>query len=807
MWINSILFAAGMLLCQQLAELPSLALLLPPLVMTIAILGYLGWHQPTKPPVTFKPGVISALFLAWGFLWAAVYGHWLLSDRLSPELVKQPLVITGSIDDLPLKKGHNWQFNFRIEHGLLKGEKVQLPKLVRLGWYRTRVELESGQQWRLTVKLKPPTGLRNPGLFDYETWLFSQRIGARGYVIDNAPPDRPADGPLNKKGQSNWLRPVAGFREKVRRALDSFDDYPHATAMIKALTIGDKSSIQFSQWQTFRNLGINHLVAISGLHIGMIATLFYLLSGFLWKRSAWLCTWIPAVKIQAISALFAATFYAAMAGFSIPTQRALVMLLLLLGSQLLLINMQPRRQLAVAFIVLLLWDPMAVISPGFWLSFTAVAAIFMVLQADNTKRPEQYSRSQLLDKMRQLIALQWHISLALVPLQVFYFSQVSLLAPLINLVLIPLFGFVIVPISLLLAAILSIEATQYIFAATWMQTIIHGFLEWLEKLIAVLGRLAQIEGISVSTNQVGWPVFIALIAVVALWFLFRQWWIRVISLLLVFLLLFIPQHQLADGQLRMTVLDVGQGTAVVVEKKDYLFLYDLGPRYGQGKSATSSVVIPYLQNKRIKRIDQLVVSHADSDHAGDFNLLIKQFDVVSFLSGERLKNSQSDYRLCAKGERWQVGKTLFEVLHPKAGNWKAAMSGNNASCVIRISHGGRRILLSGDIERSIEHLLVKTYQHELAADIALVPHHGSLTSSTSSFIRHVSASLVINTSGYLNRYQFPRDSVMQRWQQAGAIFLDTGKQGALQIVLDEAGNLRHLSAEGLDNQRYWHTAR
>lgn len=782
MWINTVLFAAGILLCQQLKFLPhfywSVAVLL--LILFVLALALAAKDR----------AILPLLLFAMGFSWAVVYGHWKLADRIEQELVSQPILLTGSIVELPQHEGQNWRFVFEPESALYQGAPVNMPSRLRLSWYKSEHQPGTAQRWQFLVKLKPPNGLLNPGLFDYESWLFQKDIGARGYIVDSQ---------LNRfLGNSGTLSGFDALRQNIRSSVFSYAEFPAASALVAALTVGDKSRITQKSWNTFRVFGINHLVAISGLHVGMIVMLVYWVSGRIWRLSVRACEWIPAPQAQAITGLAAAFFYAGLAGFTLPTRRALIMIGVLLLARIFLVNMQPFRQLAIAVFIVLLWDPPAIISAGFWLSFMAVTAIFLSLGgktsvARSSSKPA--GNNSLIGKVRELVVMQWSITLMLLPFSLLFFKQVSVVSPLANLLLIPLFSFFVVPVSLLLAFLNEMDFSL-------VRTVFIQFLGILEWLLVYLDKVAVYDWFVFKTAEISTGHFLLLLVPVFLWHLVRLSYHKPLAVILFVTALMIRPPVKPRDQLFVTVPDVGQGTSVLLETAGKVLLYDLGPRYGNGNSATMSVVVPFLRNKGINKIDKLVISHSDSDHAGDLQGFLDVIDVGEIVTGEILDNL-GNYSLCQSGQTWQWQQTDFEFLSP----YKHPVKDNNASCVLRVRHGENSLLLTGDIEQRVERQLLKKDRNKLAATVVLVPHHGSKSSSTAEFVKAIDANVVINTSAYLNRYGFPREEVKQRWLKNGAKFLNTGHTGALELKI--TANAGEISLMTFTDRyaKYWHWPR
>ena len=773
MWNIVIAYTAGIYTCQQLAQLPAAPYSMAAVsLLAAAVIIYRKTSKPYQRQI-----IISLISFLIGLGWAAAHGYWQIQQRIPAELVKQELTIEGTVTGLSEWRGKNLKFDFLIDKAFHNQTLTEFNGKISLTWYKTRIQLKSGQRWRLQVKLKPPVGLLNDGLFDNETRLFAEGYRAIGYVRDST---------HNELLEHQWQFKTLfdQLRYQIRESLNQMP-VTAALAVLKALSLGDKSSIDQEQWLVFRQLGINHLVAISGLHISIVASLVYWMSGYLWRLSAWLCLRLPVVRAQAIFAIMAAFVYAGLAGFSLPTQRALLMLAVVLLSRFLVINLSVNFQLQTALIVVLLFSPMAIIETGFWLSFLAVIAIILSMQG--------YLRNSL---WQRFVLLQMSIALMLIPVQLSTFGSFSLSGPLVNLVLIPVFSVFFVPIGLLLVLLQSIAAD---FTAYFLQLYLLA-LDWLLELI---GQIADddihlFEILQFTQLQ----MLISILALIMFYLPFFRstQWMAVTMMFYVVNLQ--PDTTKTAELLQISLLDVGQGLAVLVQQDKKTLLYDLGPSYGAG-SATSSVVMPYLQKQGIQTINQLVISHSDNDHAGDYGLINRQFKIDEIYSGEpdQLRLNAS-VKHCKKGISWQWQDTRFKFINPVY----RGKSNNNASCVLRIDRGAFSLLLTGDIEALIEDKLIQAAHVDIDVEAVVIPHHGSLSSSTEAFVAAVSPSLVLNSSGFLNRYHFPKAIVKRRWSSAEK-FLDTAQLGQISLFVDAGGDLVDLFGYRQRYRRYWYWPR
>ncbi len=771
MWSSVFAFVAGIWLCQQLADLPDwsqwLYYIACLIVVSILLLKFDNQRRFLKPLWSF----------ALAFFYAAMFGQWQLSQRLPADLIKQDLQVTGVVIGLPRQHGKNLFFDFQVESATHDGEAVDFAGKVSLVWYRNKITPLPGQRWQMSIRLKPPVSTLNHGLYDRERRLFADGYRAVGYVRDKQL--------YQYREDSIWTGRIDAMRFLIQQRLQAIASN-QAMATLRALVIGDKSAIDQDSWTLFRQAGINHLVAISGLHISLISLLFYGLTGVVWRASAFFCQWLPAPKAQAAVAIVAALFYAALAGFALPTQRAVIMIAVVLTYRLLSIKQSLNLQLALALIIVLLFSPIAVIDVSFWLSFLAVFAIVFSLQG--------YLR---LNRWQNLIWLQFSIAIMLLPLQMLTFGELSLIGPVVNLVLIPVFSFIYVPLGLLLSVLITLP-----MQSSWLVAAMNLYLGSLEMVFLLIKQAVDFAGGNLQMPQLNWQHGILLSISVLLFFLPYRRLFKLIAMLLVIVVLQRPPVLQRDDSLYLSLLDVGQGLAVLLKSGDNTLIYDLGPAFG-GKNATRSVVMPMLKNSAVEQLHTVIISHSDKDHAGDFRSLLQSYPVKQVFSGEPGKlNSRLPIKHCRQGDRWRWQQTQFEFLNPAY----SGKGNNNASCVLLIRQGRTAILLTGDIEASMEKQLMQQIA-DLQAAIVVIPHHGSHSSSTPAFVDRVNPEIVLNSSGYLNRYKFPHDQVLQRWTSHSSIFLDTAKVGQIHLEIAAGGSILDLYGERQRNRRYWYWQR
>lgn len=752
-WI-SIAFLCGILLLDQLSVIPSWPWFVVAMMTGLICSRYL--HT-------------ACVWVALGFCWAAVDGAAYLSHILPEELERQDLLVEGRVVSLPDEDSSSTRFLFAVEQSSLPdGEGIDFRGIVKLSWHNHEIRPHGGERWRLKVRLRQPRGFRNPGGFDYERWLFQHDIAARGYVRDSTD---------NHRVAAKGLTPLV-MRQTLRQQIADHAVASPARAVFNALLIGDRSGLSDKEWQLFRATGTSHLIAISGLHIGLVAFMVWMLVEFLWRHTGRLPLLLPSPIAAAWAALLAAASYAMLAGFSIPTQRALLMTAVFSFAIIFRRNSSSLDAVALALLLVLMIDPRSVLSAGFWLSFMAVTVILLLI-----RRYPQWGR------WKMWIAIQTGLFVALIPLLAFWGFPASPIGPLVNLVAVPWFSFVIVPAVLITAVLLIISFPGAELLLTLLLKCIAATMDAMEM------AAQQSELITLSA-PVWWMALLAGVGVLLL-LLARRWYWRAAGLPLSLLLLW-PQPNSIDN-LALTVLDVGQGQSVVIETVRHTLVYDLGPIFPSGFNTAESVVIPYLRSRACQRIDMLVLSHDDNDHTGGASQFVKRMDVRSILFGQDMPQFGIPGSSCHDAEPWHWDGVSFRFLKPQL----QPLNDNDASCILLLEHPGGRILITGDVTRRMEQSLLKQYGDLLRADVITTPHHGSRTSSSPAFVGKVAAKNSIVSSGWKSRYGLPKVDVIQRWRQSGAEIDNTAETGALLMEWDKNGrqSLRRYRDEA---RRIWH---
>jgi competence protein ComEC len=750
----TIVSAAGVFAVGWLPALPAPVLLLIGAGI-IAILA-LGVGRRCLFPFTFA-------FL--GLSWGAFCGHALLEQRLPEALEGIGLAADITVLEPPQwrefsRGGHRQRFAARVR---LSDCPEQAPTCnpdlgrVLLAYYGEEA-LKAGDRWRAEIKLKRPRGLANPGSFNYEAWLARHRFVATGHI---------RSGPIQLLAQGE-----AAFHQRWRQAVA---DLLRAQAwdagvggVLLALSTGDRSGIDHALWQRFQRYGLNHLVVISGLHVGMVAGIGFLLGRLLSRRSAHL------------GAAGLALLYSALAGFAMPTVRALAMLASVQLAALAGRRVRPWRSLGLALLLIAVIDPLATHSAGFWLSFGAVALIFYL-----------HGFYRTWPAWRLTLLLQVSLSLVMGVVASFWFGGLGWLAPLANLLAVPVLTFWLAPLCLA-AGLLAIPWPA---AAAWCWQLaalpVSAFLAldqsleanalplWLDYRPSLAALFSLLIGCLLLLSPRGWPG-------------------RSLAPLFLVVAILTARPSTPRDSLEFWLLDVGQGLASVLLAEGHTLVYDTGAGDPGGPNMATAVIAPFLQRRGISEIDLLVISHGDRDHASGTHSLHRQFTVKNTWHGEAAFDGLPRQRPCRGGEAHRVGPLELEVIWPRA----TGVTGNDSSCVIRVLWRGRRLLLPGDISADVERGLVREWRKQLAADVMVVPHHGSRSSSTSPLLAAVNPELVLLSRGYRNRFGHPHPDVVARYRRFGLEPCDTAGQGAIQVLLDSAG-IQSVTGWRWQRRYYW----
>lgn len=774
MYLITISFFLGTLTLQLFEKPPNLHLII---ILSVILLLFVILVIFCKIFNSLTQGIV---FFLVGFIWATLNALSTLSWSLEKDMENQPLIVKGRIASLPqLKKIDQYGKTETVENFVFDtitiGNQNKKTKL-NINWYDPQI-VKYGEVWQLEVRLKRPHGNSNPGSFDFEKYLFQNRIRAVGYVI-------PGKNNIFLQTSNLW-HCLGNYRQKLRDQFLIMFAEAKMEGIIIALILGDQSKITKSQWTIFRDTGTSYLMAISGLHIGLAALMFYYLVALIWKLYARLTLLIPLKHIGTITGLAAASVYSALSGFSIPTQRALIMLLFCTIMFMLSREIKASKTLFLALFLVLSIEPQASLFVGFWLSFAAVAFIIYVTQGRKNMHQSWW---------RKYWRMQIAVTLGILPFSLLIFNQVSFVSMIANLFALPLVCSIVVPMSLLGFITLPIftSLSYYILLAAekimellwlplqWMSSL-H-FLNWYNSIFNFWIFLASILGAILILAPKGFP----------------SKWLGIVFFLP---LIFTKQPLPKSGEVWLYVLDVGQGLATVIQTSKHVLIYDSGPKFAEG-DAGETVIVPFLRHLGISAVDTMIISHGDDDHIGGANSIISSYQINKIYTSVPDKFSQKNVQLCNDSQSWNWDGVNFQFIYPTTKN-AVLISDNDNSCVLRVNNGLNVVLLPGDIEKKTEKWLVDNKSVNLPATILVAPHHGSASSSSDDFINAVSPRYVLFSTGYLNRFHFPAQSVIDRYFKYKVAAFNTANTGAIFFKFDDKNDIQSpLLYRGV-NKHYW----
>lgn len=751
----------GTLCVHALPDLPTRAWLIGILLFAIGLLSL--------PRLRLFAAVLL------GFAWCALRAEFAMQARLPYALEGQDVQVIGSIEGLPRQREEATRFGLRVESAALADAPVALHGLLRLSWYEDApATLRACGRWQLRLRLKRPRGFVNPGGYDSERQALERGVIAVGHVRSD-PANRQID-------TAAWC--VDGLRERLAEAITARVADPHDAALLRAFAIGDTRGLDDEDWQVARINGVSHLIAISGFHVGVAGAFGAVLAWLLWACWPRLGLAIAFPQAQAVATLCTATLYGILAGGSLPTVRTLLMISVFALTRLARRHGAGLHTLALALLAVLAFDPLATLAPGFWLSFVGVAFLMICIE-----RGTHSMRGFL----RELTLGQLVMTVALLPLGVWFFGEASLIGAFANLVAVPLVSFVIVPLCLLatLALLtLPVIATPLLVAAAWLSHLQWRLLEWSATLPAAHGYLPPPSL---------WALLLALVG--ALWlFLPRAVPARALGIVL-FLPLLWPRIALpAAGAFQAVVLDVGQGLAVIVRTRGHVMVYDTGARFRSGFDLGDAVVLPSLHALGVRRLDTLVISHGDNDHAGGAAAVVQALPPARVLAGEAGRIDVAA-ETCRAGQTWRWDGVTFRVLSPAPDEENGTLA-NARSCVILVSGTGGRLLLSGDIGAEREPAVAAATGNGPPL-VLLVPHHGSRTSSSEAFLDALDLQLAIVSAGWRNRFGHPHLQTVARYAERGIALENTAVAGALTLDFPATAPPRLAARERERQRRHW----
>ena len=740
--IITIFFVGGVCLLQTRESLPDL------MTATVLLLPLAAlWFRKTRWLS------LAILCFGGGFYYAGWRGELRLAQQLPAALQWQDIVVEGVVRGFPRVFPKKTTFDFEITR--LVSPAMSLPLRVRLSDYHYNMPslaaIRHGAKLRLKIRIRPPHENANPGGFDYAGFLFARGVRANGYV-------RSRDEVVILDGGGGW-------RDSLRRRAATI--VPHGE-LLAALLVGDRSGIEPMQWEILRRTGTAHLLSISGTHITLAAAFAAFAVLFLWRRSRRLMRYMPAQKAALIVAIPAALGYAFLSGFGVPAQRSVLMFMIaavaLLGGG----RVSAIQTIFMAAALVVLADPWAILSAGFWLSFMLAGAVLAVVDAENRR-------------FFYLIKLQLLISIFAIPLTLWFFNEASLVSPLANMVAVPLVGVIILPLIFM----------DIFLPGDWLWYLAG---EVLGGLWYFLGWLSSLSFASWQAATVWWLLVPACLG--GAWMLMpRGVPLRWLGALPVLAMLLWQPSPPDDGDFYLTVLDVGQGDAVVVETRSHMMIYDAGPPYA------ARIIDRFLRRRGRRRVDLLMISHDDNDHRGGAAQLLQVRSVAAVSAPFVMSPPRAKYSACVAGDEWEWDGVHFLVLHPPLS--VAGLSDNASSCVIKISARGGSVILTGDIPSEIEQEMAARLSAEtLHADLLLAAHHGSRYSSSEEFLRAVSPRAVIFSAGRGNVFGHPHPLSLLRAMDVGALVYRTDIDGAIGAEFRSDG-MKIIRWRDY-GRRYWH---
>ena len=816
-------FIAGGSLLLFLSTLPEYALQFGIGVGTLCLLIF---FISSQLPLARKLAVIGFFFAA-GFAWNAQYAESRLKNILSAELEGKEFTLEGRVTELPQSNPSGAKFAFEVNQAKVGKDVLDdFPKRIYLNWQpawrnpQVIPEVIPSQRWKFKVKLKRPYGTLNPFTFDFERWAFHQNFGAIGSI---------RSGELLQSQEIGWfelkLRMELArwqLRKKIQSMLPNDARY---VGVLVALVMGDQNAIHQDDWQVFNATGIGHLISISGLHVTMLAGVGAALAAWIWRRST-LPLMVPVSKVAAVSGLTTAFIYAWLAGFQIPAQRTMYMVGVVAFA---LWTGRNPRSFDIwwwALLLVLLIDPLAPYTPGFWLSFGAVAAILYamgdsagLLGIPTGKELEVQWKQRVMQALREACRVQAVVTVALLPLTIFWFYQFSIVSPLANAIAIPLVSYIVTPLAIAGALLPEFAGRWLIFPAHEAMEYMAILLEWMASWRWSVAWIRQ---------PAIWTLFLATLGIIYAirpGEISKSWQWRCLGLGLTIPLFTSPLYlskdtSVAHGEFKANVLDIGQGTAVLIETKTHSLLYDTGPIQGKKDDAGQRIILPYLRGRGIHHIDRLVISHSDSDHIGGAETLLKHihFDVMmgSLPSGNVLLQNLQMRKIpsipCRYVQRWSWDGVEFLIWHPHEQTVFSehySSKPNEMSCVLEVRNRGSSFWLTGDVEKQgeadIERRLDLLMLREIGARelVLMAPHHGSKTSSSLALLKRLDPDQAYAQNGYRNRYGHPHPDVSRRYQDLQIPFYQTPITGA-QTWWFKKDNKASVQFLRHDIKRLWH---
>lgn len=753
MFLFVISFLTGDVLLRFFSVLPG-----TPIIISIMISGgVLLWRCRSD----FFYVVIAGILL--GFSYTAWYAHQATQWNLPHELEEKEIEVTGHIVSLPVNDHGKFQFEFLTHAARL-----------RLLWNNPSKQLKVGDEWHLVVKLKRMHATQNPGAMDFEAWALQKNIRAKGNVVSSK---------HQQLISHAWYRfPVLHLRQKLMRELMQVLPKSAAAPWLVGLMMGERNNIPPKAWEVLRNTGTNHLMVVAGLHIGIIVECMHYIFIRLARRLPRLLLHFPGHLCASVMALMIAFYYSVQAGFSVPTQRASLMLFALV-----LVLIRRRKVVSwhvwsFAQLCVLLINPLVVLSESFWLSFVTIALILYGMRG-------RLSPSGL---WWQWGRVQWVICLGLIPLSLLSFQECSVVSVVANSLAIPWLGFLVLPFCVLAGFVLPFSHLLSEILLS-IANVTLSMMWWGLTLLSQLKFSVWHQAISSA-----WVLLFSSLGMIFLLLpkgILGRWFGLVFLLPLFFPSVAVP----ARGDYWLSLIDVGQGLSALVRTHQHVLLFDTGAKYADSLDAGEQIIVPYLRYLGVKQLDITVISHGDNDHRGGLDAVRHAFRIKKLLTSVPNELNFKGAEYCIAGMSWQWDGVTFRVLHPAKNNLGF---GNDSSCVLLVDNGKHRVLLTADIEAWAEKQMLERDRDHLHADILIAPHHGSKTSSTEEFVRAVHPRYVFYPLGYLNRYHFPHARVTELYNQLQIKQLNTADSGEIEVRLIK-NSILSPSSYRLAQNHYW----
>lgn len=733
------------------------SMLIPALVaLTLWFIAAVYWRS--------RYWLVAWLWFVFGVVWTVAYGQYALSRWLPEDQEGSALVLSGHLVDFPRASSDAWQFDFYVDE-LAGVVRLSLPFAV------TEQKPDFSCRYQIKAKLRRPRGLLNNGQYDYQAWLLQAQYLATGYIqaVDACTNIEPG---LVLRGRSyidNWINTIPLSQQ--------------AAATLSALLIGNYAGIDAAQWQVLRDSGTIHLLSVSGLHIALVAMIFYGLSNLFVRLMVFPLRYWPASYWASVVALVFAVFYALMAGFSVATQRSLIMIVIAVLQRLIYGRFRFSLIFFLSLILVLLPNPLVVTSASFWFTYMATGILMLssVTKTSISLRPWAY---KINDWLLQPMRLQWQVFLLMMPVLLFVYGRVSWLSLPVNFLAVPWVSFVSLPLGF--AALAALPFSSY--CAEQLLRISAGSIDiywWFMQQVLQIADGTEIVMGGLALSQ----LLLAVLGLGIFCFAPQFFPMRYSALLLCLPAVFLRGLNLPENTADIHVLDVGQGLSVMVRTENHALVYDAGDRRSERFDAGRDLVAAALRNQRVARMDQLIISHADRDHAGGSEGLLSEISAQQLWSGTpELMPQERVYLPCHQGMHWRWDGVDFRVLSPVllGTDEVRVKEKNNHSCVLLIEAAGKRMLLTGDIEKPVEQMLLQQGT-DVRADVLLAAHHGSKTSSSDSFLQAVNAGVVVVSAGFRNQFHHPAQEVVKRYQQCVIPMFNTAELGAIYIRLSAAG--------------------